>query len=585
MRLPTNPPAVALLLFGVALALRVLFGHAGPDAEWPYSVVYKGDALLWLRHALALERGVPFELGLPLRPPGNAYLIAWLWDGSPEGVGRLELVWQALGAALAPATFLGLRGTLGAGRAALAGGLVACSGALLGLSSSLNNETPYLLLAVVGMGLHASLARSPRAIPLALWGLVAAAGCLFRVEHALYFAPALVHLALRHARLADPARASAALRTAGLALGVFALALVPWHRAAWASIERLNEVERALDPNAQAALASIEQRTSVLLWTPAARAERERLPAFARRSASAFVAATVLHRGGSSVDVADFGVLDEAFGTRPRALGARPFVALYGPLNFALANAPGSSGGFDRGLLQTPPPLEGGAARYPAALVAGLPPAELAFEYPPHLELVNHGYRVGFSAIAADPGAWLGLVGRKLGRFLDGVGQGVGGFNLPVGRDVRRAVDLAAPTGLLAEAWAALTVAGALLGAYRLRGELASLAPWSIFLLGKLVVVVAFFGYARQGALAVVALAPFWAAALLPQRAPAAGVRRILGTALAGAAVLLLALEVVRTAVGVSVRLDGVPVTAEADPAPLSEHADRRLEFSLGRTE
>ena len=69
------PVAAALLLFVAALALRWLFWQATPDAAWPYSACYKGDAPVWLAYAEALREGRPFELGLPMRPPGAAYLI------------------------------------------------------------------------------------------------------------------------------------------------------------------------------------------------------------------------------------------------------------------------------------------------------------------------------------------------------------------------------------------------------------------------------------------------------------------------------------------------------------------------------
>src|SRR5687767_6665572 len=71
----------SLAVFAAALAIRVLFWQAGPGPAWPHSIFFKGDALVWLEHALSLERGRVFELGLPLRPPGAAWLLALLWDG------------------------------------------------------------------------------------------------------------------------------------------------------------------------------------------------------------------------------------------------------------------------------------------------------------------------------------------------------------------------------------------------------------------------------------------------------------------------------------------------------------------------
>jgi hypothetical protein len=81
---PAAPPAGLWLAVGAlfvgALAVRLLFWQAAPGTEWPHSPFFKGDAVVWLEHALSLERGRPFQLDLPLRPPGAAYLMALLWD-------------------------------------------------------------------------------------------------------------------------------------------------------------------------------------------------------------------------------------------------------------------------------------------------------------------------------------------------------------------------------------------------------------------------------------------------------------------------------------------------------------------------
>ena len=57
------------MVFVAALAIRLLFWQATPGTDWPHNAFFKGDAVVWLQHALALERGLPFELDLPLRPP------------------------------------------------------------------------------------------------------------------------------------------------------------------------------------------------------------------------------------------------------------------------------------------------------------------------------------------------------------------------------------------------------------------------------------------------------------------------------------------------------------------------------------
>ena len=71
---------VPVLLFLVALGLRLLFWQATPDAAAPYPAYYKGDAPSWLAYARALQESQVFELGLPLRPPVSA--TCWRWCGT-----------------------------------------------------------------------------------------------------------------------------------------------------------------------------------------------------------------------------------------------------------------------------------------------------------------------------------------------------------------------------------------------------------------------------------------------------------------------------------------------------------------------
>ncbi|HEX2163715.1 MAG TPA: hypothetical protein VHM02_07185, partial [Thermoanaerobaculia bacterium] len=93
------------LVLAVALAARLCFWQATPDRGWPGSAAYAGDAATWVAHAAALAgapvsaagggAAEPFELGLPLRPPGNAWLLALAGGG---GVATGKLVWCLLGA-------------------------------------------------------------------------------------------------------------------------------------------------------------------------------------------------------------------------------------------------------------------------------------------------------------------------------------------------------------------------------------------------------------------------------------------------------------------------------------------------------
>jgi hypothetical protein len=555
-------------LFLVAWLARILFLRAAPDASWPHSIAYKGDALLWLDHARCLDAGIPFEFSLPLRPPGTAYLLSWLWDGTAEGIARLKLVWTAMGAATVALLHRTWLASFGPRVAGLAAGAAALSGGLMIVSGSLNNETPYLLAATAAVALTHPLACRPRPLSLALWALAHAIACLIRVEHGLFFALSLAFLMVAWRTLALPERMKA-LGTASL---VFALALLPWQMHAISRTAAFNRGDLGQSQAAQASIERIEQRTRALTWDRAAVARREELPAFTRRSAAAFVAATLQHRGEAHVRAEDFEILAEAFGSLPRPLRPPLFVASYGGLNFYLANHDGAQGGFQRGPLDAPPPLEGGSARYPPDLIAGLPPPSLAFEYPPHLQAFNEGYRLGLKWIAASPGDFLKLLARKLAIFWSGATPTFTGFGLPLGMSgPRRPVDVVVPeTDALASIWRVGFAVCCILGIWSALPRREAI-PWLLFLFSKGAVAAAFFGYARAGVVVQPALMLF-AAIALQRWWPA---RRWLGTAILLGA---LALEAARCARGARVEMDGKRVGA-VDPEPAEEHGEHFLRW------
>ena len=86
------------LIFGLALLLRIFFLYATPDSSWPYSSYYRGDADSWIEYARAIHDGSTYEMGLPTKPPGTAWLIAALWNGRDSGIPLLKLVWCLMGA-------------------------------------------------------------------------------------------------------------------------------------------------------------------------------------------------------------------------------------------------------------------------------------------------------------------------------------------------------------------------------------------------------------------------------------------------------------------------------------------------------
>jgi hypothetical protein len=565
---------IGAALFVVALAMRVLFWQATPDRSWPYSVWYKGDAPVWMDYAQALQAGRAFELGIPIHPPGAGYLVAALWNGRADGFAGLRLSWAVMGALVVVLVYVAVLRSFGLAVAAMTGWLCAVGNGLLALGSSINNEVPYLLIVAGSLALWED-ARAGRSLGLVAFAALHAVACLFRVEHVLCFALLLGLLGLAWRRAGWK---SAAARTA-LAMAAFVLPLVPWQVAAWSGIERFNEGPRVFDPGEDAAIGQVERALSGVAIRPDADAKRDELPAFLRRTTSVFVAATVAYRGGREVRAEDFGILEEAFGYFPRPIGRHPFVSSYGPLNFYLANRPGTSGGFDRSPLNEPPPLLGGHARYPAFLVQGLPPADLAFVYPPHLRLFNDGYRLGWQAIRERPRDWLALCARKLRIFWSGAALGLGGFDLPLGQDgVRRAVDLVVPEGPLPTIWRvlvlAVSAAGLVAGWTR-----PGLAPWVALLASKVVATVLFFGYARQGAMMTPVVALLAALAIERWALPFAAGLTARRAAVLGAIVLAgpVVLEGARWLSRPAVTIDGRAI-GPADPFPAREHRDQAVD-------
>lgn len=507
----------AAWVFGLAFALRLAFWTATPDRSWPGSAWYDGDARGWIAWASALHEGAEYEQGLPFRPPGAAYAIAWLARGEPrDAIGWLKVAWCALGALAAALFGESARRGFGAGVGLAVGLACAASTALMVLSTSLNNETPYLVLVAATLATWGAVRDGRGGWRLWAWGALHGLACLVRVEHALVFA-AMTALAAAGWWRAVGVR-GASVRGVGVVAAAL-VTLVPWHLEAWSAIRRFNDAPRPPDVVALANRAQMERALAGASWSDGARAELAAMPAATRDTVRFFVAATALTRGISTIEPGlPAAILDEAFGYVPRPLPAHPFVSLYGPLNFYLGNHGLGSGGFDRSPLDRPPRLAGGAERYPRLMVAGLPPPELALTYPPHLRAVEEGYRLGFEWIRANPGDFAQLAARKLAIAWDGAALGVGGYDAPLGFEGgRRSVDLAVPDGALATSWRVallvLALAGVCVG---LATRRAALAPWLAYGASKVAVTIGFFGYARQGASAVPVVAVLAALAVAP---------------------------------------------------------------------
>ncbi len=560
------------LVFVLALLLRLLFWQATPDSTWPHSALYKGDAPTWIEQARAIGDAQPYEFDLPLRPPGAAYLMAFFWDGG-DSFASLKLLWILLGAVVVMLVYHAAARDFGPAAGLVCGLVCAGSSGLMILTTSLNNETPYLVLVAGCLACWKPLVARPKRSLIVLWATLNAVACLVRVEHILFCILASAVVAVVWLRDSPRGRV---LGRCTLGLVVFVVVLTPWHLKAWRAIERFNRVEHALPPATESAMQRLEQALAEIEWTEEARSLRARLPAFCRRESAVFVAATIAVRGGRRVTADDFGVLEEAFGSIPEPLAKRPFVTMYGGLNFYLANNSEADVGFNRAPLERPPPLAGGAHRYPAILVQGLPPAELAFSYPPHLEAVNRGWSLGFEWLGGHPREAFGRAFLRLASFWRGVATGFGGANLPLGLSgVRGRADMVAPIqSPLSVGWQLVWVAVAGLGLFfGLRSSPLEMTPWLLFLVTKIVAAVVFFGYARHGASAVpvIALLAGLAASRLGRTGPSLEVRRVVPFT---AAALFVCLEITRWLLGPQIMIDGREI-AGGDPWPLEQHAER----------
>lgn len=546
-------PAIVLFVFG--LALQLLFMLAGPDGGAGWHIAFQGDAPVWQDLAWKLAHGVADDqLRLPWRPPGMLWLVSGLWAGEPAHVLPLRIGFTVLGAAVAPLVWLLLRRAVAGQVALVTAGLCAAASQVLLLGSGLHVELVYLVGVLLALLDHERLqARGTKSTALRL-GLVHGALCLLRAEHVLTVVALLVVARWR----------GGTWRSLGLAAVACGAVIAPWQWHANGLVAAYNAGAPDLPPHP-------------LPWEPAAVARLRTLPSFQQVPMFLFVSGTMRVRGASRVAAADLDVVREAYGCFPEPLRAG-LIAAYGPINFFLANTPEANGGFSAAALDRPPLLAGGAGRYPLDLLTGLPRGQILFGYPPHLDAIVNGTARGLAEIAADPLGAIARGGKKLWHAAQGAAPNLGGYALPIGLSgERRQVDFVTATGIWPAAWRLALLGTALFGLSRVRGQRA-LWPLFAFAGTKLLVVLAYFGYARQGVLCLPLVALGLAAAGHALRPGALAVVCRPRVAL-GLLAALLAIEIVRAAT-TAATVDARPVVAgTGEPFGAMDFSARTIVF------
>lgn len=489
--------AIAAALGLVALASRFLFLFSSVDRKWPHSVLFEGDAPLWVDWLKSMHAGGSFELGLPIHSPAVPHMLAALGaSGIPADWTIYKAIWCVISAVTCSLLYLVTIRTLGETRFARPAALIAslwfaASFHASVLATSLNGETLYtfLVVLIVGVGtLNPGRRGAGPLLAIVLGGLHGLA-TLVRAEHTLLMLMLVGWSVISPIRDSAPKPPLRRLAFAALTLTCSILVCLPWSIRGTQATHRLNDhAERLPDYD------TLSPR-----WTPDARAFMDSLPAFARLDNAAYLSAIAGAAGEPEINEARVRrYFDEEFGYTPEPLRTPVFVSSQGPLSFALANHPGSDGGFTRAAFDT---------RF------GLDP-DLTLSLPSHLKLYNRGYAVGSDNIGNDPASWARLVGQKFIRFEGGITGSFGTLNLPLGRTlIRQPVDIAtSPSGT--HLWwripvLALVVVGALRLVLARKG-----APWLMVVLAKLIVTVFFYGYARQSASILPAFAVLIGAAI-----------------------------------------------------------------------
>jgi hypothetical protein len=550
-------------VFTIALLVRLVYLYSSPDAGWAHSVLFEGDAPRWLRWAVSLEQGIPYQAGLPLFSPAVAFVLYWLapwsWSNPMLGMKALWCIATAMACAL---TYLATAQTVNRRVAVIAAALMTFSFGSFILSTSLNNEalyTPVLLLTVLA---SIAMVRSPQIVQAVALGASHGVAMLIRPEHALLFAMMLLYVLWKLGALqavvgrvkAGGGRDWRVLARAGVGLGTVVLSAMvvcaPWNVRSSLALQEMNH--DLMEP--------LEFEAAPVVWAADAREFIASLPAFSRPATFHTVNHIGEQIGLTTITAADLlAYFHKSWGYIPEPLPNWSFLSIKGGKDFAMANHPAARDGYTEVHLLLPGETE----------------LHTFIDRPDLLQLVNHGYAIGWGYITADFRGWLVRVGAKLGRFFDGACLGFTSRNLPLGlHGQRRPVDMFNATGgqsaagrALYESWRMIILIGIATGAVlAVRRRVGGM--WLLIILYKLIVTVLFYGYARQSAsiapafFVLMALAIEYAGVrLAPTVAP---LRRWAKPAAIAALLLTVALDI-----SGSLRRPVLTVTGQVTPVPM----------------
>lgn len=475
---------IAGAIFAIALAVRLVFLFTSPDRAWPHSEFYEGDAPTWVAWSNSLDRGQSFEFDLPLRSPAVAYLLSAIHPGQlPASFVLFKVLWCVFSAITCSLAFVAFTREFGRRIALIAGMLCTFSFGSYITATSLNNETLYTFALVLSVVATQRLIRRPSWLAAMLVGGLNGITMLIRFEHLAFLLLLAAYFAVRPCMKTDAIGNTRLLKRVVVSAIVVACAIaicLPWSIRGSLATQRFNTVSADVP-----AFESANPR-----WTVEAQQFIRSLPAFARDGNFRYITFLAQQSGKSQVDVQDVQqFFHQQFNYIPEPLSNWTLLSLKGPVDFALANHSQADGAFSKAALMREGDVD----------------PTIMFGRPDHLKLFNHGYEVGLAYIRSEVGGWLTDVARKLSHFTDGGTTGFTSRNLPLGwTGERRPVDVftasagtSAARGAGLIGWKILIVAsivsGAVICVVQRRGGI-----WLLIIAYKLIVTIAFYGYARQ---------------------------------------------------------------------------------------